>query len=120
MIKKISAVVAAAACAGVMVTFVTGFAPEVAASAPRQVDASVTVVAPANKLAEVAAPSGAQIRNAGAPSGRSTSRDANIGCAQGWPFYEQSCLRDGRQADGNARAVRVIVMDRSAALKPRR
>ena len=120
MIKKISAVIAAAASAGVMVTFVPGFAPEVAASAPQRVDASVTAAAPANKLAEVTAPSSAQIGNAGAVSSRNNRRDANIACAQGWPFYEQSCLHDGRQADGNAHAVRVIVMDRSAALKPRR
>jgi hypothetical protein len=36
-------------------------------------------------------------------------------CRQSWPNYEQSCLRDDRQADGNLRVVRVIAIDRSAA-----
>ena len=53
MIKKITAVIAAAACAGVMVTFGPGFAPEVAAGASQPVDQSE--VALFNKPAEVAA-----------------------------------------------------------------
>jgi hypothetical protein len=29
-------------------------------------------------------------------------------CTQSWPYYEQSCLSDARQPNGNARAVRVV------------
>jgi hypothetical protein len=37
------------------------------------------------------------------------------GCLQGWPYYEHSCLRDGRQLDGNARTVRLIATGGSAS-----
>jgi len=29
-------------------------------------------------------------------------------CTQSWPYYEQSCLSDARQPNGNARSVRVV------------
>ena len=29
-------------------------------------------------------------------------------CTQSWPYYEQSCLSDARQPDGNARSVRLV------------
>jgi hypothetical protein len=35
-------------------------------------------------------------------------------CAQTWPYYEQGCLRDGRQSDGRARVARVITIDVAA------
>jgi hypothetical protein len=41
-----------------------------------------------------------------------TAPDAAEGCVQSWPYYERSCLRDGRAQDGNARAVRLIAPGR--------
>jgi hypothetical protein len=35
-------------------------------------------------------------------------------CSQTWPYYEQGCLRDGRQSDGRARVARVITIDVAA------
>jgi hypothetical protein len=120
MIKKIAAIIAAAACAGVIVTLVPGFAPEVAAGTSQAVDqsapSSVTVIRPA----EEAVPSAEDIRNAVEQNIRNGSRDRKIVCAQSWPYYDHSCLRDSRKADGNARTVRVIAADRSAAIQPRR
>ena len=37
------------------------------------------------------------------------------GCLQSWPYYERSCLRDGRQHDGNARTVRLIATGGAAS-----
>lgn len=37
---------------------------------------------------------------------RADSRAA--GCAQPWPYYEASCLRDSRQHEGSGAAVRMI------------
>ncbi len=34
--------------------------------------------------------------------------EAGVSCVQSWPYYERSCLHDGRQHDGNARTVRLI------------
>ena len=36
------------------------------------------------------------------------------GCLQTWPYYERSCLHDGRQQDGNGHAVRLITTGSSA------
>ena len=36
------------------------------------------------------------------------------GCLQTWPYYERSCLHDGRQQDRNGRAVRLIATGSSA------
>ncbi len=115
MIKKITAVIAAAACAGVMVTFGPGFAPEVAAGASQPVDQSE--VALFNKPAEVAAANAADVRSAMEQIIRDGSANA---CVESWPYYERSCLRGGRHADGNPRVVRVIAMDRSAVKRTRR
>lgn len=35
-------------------------------------------------------------------------------CTESWPFYEASCLRDDRQPEGKARAVRIVSADRLA------
>ncbi len=120
MIKKISAIIVAVACAGIMVTAVSGFAPEVAADTSRSIDQTVPTVVSVNNPAEVAAPSAADIRKAVEQNIRNGSRDPKIVCAQSWPYYEQSCLRDSRQADGNAHVVRFIAIDRSDAIRPRR
>ena len=37
------------------------------------------------------------------------------GCAQTWPYYERSCLRDSRQHDGKTRSVRVIATGEPSA-----
>jgi hypothetical protein len=36
---------------------------------------------------------------------------ATAACTQTWPYYEQSCLRDGRQAGRGAPTARVIPSD---------
>ncbi len=120
MIEKITAIITAAACAGIIVTVVPGFAPEVVAGTSQTVDRSVTILAPVNKQPEAAAPAAADVRKAVEQNVGNGSRDRKNACAQSWPYYEPSCLRDGRQADGNARVVRVIAIDRSAASRPRR
>jgi len=38
--------------------------------------------------------------------------ERKIACLQNWPYYEQGCLRDSRQPDGKAKAVRIIAIDR--------
>jgi hypothetical protein len=39
----------------------------------------------------------------------STSADSRKPvCTESWPYYEQSCLSDARQPNGNARSVRVV------------
>jgi len=121
MIRKITAITVAAACAGLLVTFVPGFAPEVAAGAPRPADqGEPTAIASVNTTAELAAPNAADIRKAVEQNVGDVSRDRAIVCLESWPYYERSCLRDGRHADGSARAVRVIAMDRPAARSARR
>jgi hypothetical protein len=43
-----------------------------------------------------------------------TDNDAKAACLQTWPYYERSCLRDNRQRDSDARAVRVIAINGQA------
>jgi hypothetical protein len=114
MFEKIAAVITAAACAGVIVTLVPGFAPEIAARASPPADRSVSTVARIDKPMEVSAPNAADIRktveqNIGYGSGMGTSI-----CEQTWPYYGRSCLLDGNRTAGNVRVVRVINMERSA------
>jgi hypothetical protein len=101
MMKKLAAVIAAAISAGLIVTFMPGFAPEVAAGATPSVEQS--------------APSSAT------PATPATTirRHPKITCEQSWPYYGPSCLRDGDQTN-SARVVRVIAADRSAAARPQR
>lgn len=119
MIKKITAIVTAAVCAGVMVTLVPGFAPDVAAGASRPVDQSAPTVARVDQLITVTTPSAADTRNVLDQNIRNDSRERNA-CAQGWPYYDQSCLSDSRQAYGKPGAVRIIAIDRSAAIQTQR
>jgi hypothetical protein len=118
MIKKITAIVTAAGCAGVMVTFVPGIAPDVAAGASRPIDWSAPTVIRVEKPSEVAAPNAADIRNALDQNFREGNSDRNI-CG-GWPYYNQSCLSDSREASGKPRAVRIIAIDRSASIRTQR
>jgi hypothetical protein len=108
MIKKITAIIAAAACAGVIVTLVPGFAPEVAAGATQAIEPSAPRSVTVSRPAEEAVPSAEDIRNAVEQNIRNGSRTPKIVCAQSWPYYEHSCLRDSRKAEGNTRTVRVI------------
>jgi hypothetical protein len=39
---------------------------------------------------------------------------AATSCAQAWPYYETSCLRDGRRPNAAARTVRVIPTEQPA------
>ena len=87
MLKGISAIAAAAVCAGVVVGFIPEPAPAVAAVTPHSASRNEQGNAVANSVPVVAT----------APA-----------CTQTWPYYEQSCLRDNRQAGGGAPTVRVI------------
>ena len=95
MIKKILAVVVAAVFAGAIVGFIPQ--PDPADAARSQ----VTGIADSNRPAAIAA---VRVPEIGKPL-----------CTQGWPYYEQSCLRDGRRPDGKARVVRVVTPNHSNA-----
>jgi hypothetical protein len=85
MLKGLSAILAAAVCAGIIVGFVPQPEPAAAATprpAPRE-QSNVAI----NSAPVVAAASA---------------------CTQTWPYYEQSCLRDGRQVSRTAPTARVI------------
>ncbi len=99
MIKKVLAIVAAAVCAGAIVGFIPQPAPAVAAGTSQAVQSQGTRISDSNKPAVVAAARVPEIRK--------------DGCTQGWPYYEQSCLRDDRRPDGKARVARVVTADRS-------
>jgi hypothetical protein len=94
MIDKLTAISAAVVCAGLMVAFVPGFAPTVAAKAP------------AGGTTNALAAADQSIRN--------SNRVNSLTCQNAWPYYEHSCLRDRRQVDGIGRAVRVVAADRIA------
>jgi hypothetical protein len=99
MLQKVTAVVAAATGAGLIVTLLPGFARESANDAAQTAKLTTATLAAAAKPAAQAAPAVPQNVQAAAPA-----REAKAECAQGWPYYQQSCLRDDRPA----RAVRVI------------
>jgi hypothetical protein len=101
MIKKISAIVAAAISAGFIVTSVPGFAPPVAAST----SVAAAGTADANAVKDIDRAAMDLVRNG--------SRAPKIICAQSWPHYGPDCLRN--TADAKPRAVRVIATDKSAA-----
>jgi hypothetical protein len=124
MIKKVSAIIAAAACAGVMVAFVPGFAPETAKGATQAAETSAPAIDPViTAAAEKTAPSAAEIEKAVAQNLRNGSHNPKIICAQSWPNYDQSCLQSGQSPAKPARVVRVIATDRAHAARigqPRR
>ncbi len=98
MIKKILAIVAAAACAGAIIEFIPEAAPAVAAGVSAAAQSHGTSVSDRAKPAVLDAAGIAERRKAV--------------CAQAWPYYEPTCLRDGRRTDGKMRVVRVIAADR--------
>jgi hypothetical protein len=111
MIKKIMAVIAAAGCAGVIVTLTPELAPETAARASSPADRSVSLVANVNTPMEATAPNAADIGKAVEPNIHNGSGIDTSTCVQTWPYYGRSCLLGGNQAAGNVRFVRVIAMD---------
>jgi hypothetical protein len=108
MIKKITAIIAAAACAGFVVASVAGFAPEVAASAPKDNRAEAAKLVIAGAFAELAAPIAAANRTGVEQRPPGGSRNRKIACVESWPYYEPSCLQDDRPPDGRGRIVRMI------------
>jgi hypothetical protein len=95
MFKGMIAVVTAAAGAAVIVTLIPPPGPAAARSETKV--ASVTPVS----VAPVAA----------APAVETAKAD----CAQPWPFYDSSCLRDARHPNSKTRVTRVITTDKSVA-----
>jgi hypothetical protein len=89
MIKGLFVVIAAAVCAAVFVGFVPPPAPAVAAA----------------QSSDRSAHDGS-----GAAAAAGIGEINSAGCAQVWPYYEQSCLRDTRSQNSGARLVRVIAI----------
>lgn len=113
MFEKITAIAAAAACAGLIVAFAPGFAPEVVAGTSQPVGSSVTGDYTLTQQVEFAA-SAADFRKA-AERNHNGIQDTKIICERPWPYYDRSCLRDHPVNAGAAHAVRVIANDRVAA-----
>jgi hypothetical protein len=107
MYKKLLAVIAAAAGATAIVGFIPPPPPASAAKAPQ-----VNAVAVAQPQANV------QAANVQANVVVPVSAAPATGCTQGWPHYEQNCLRDSRRPNGTARVARVVAIDRAAADRP--
>jgi hypothetical protein len=113
MFEKITAIAAAAACAGLIVAFAPGFAPEVVAGTSQPVEASVSRVYTFTQPVDFAAPA-VDFRKA-AEWKYNGSANPKIICERPWPYYDRACLRDHRLSAGTARLVRVIANDRAAA-----
>jgi hypothetical protein len=111
MFQTTVAIVAAAASAGVIVKLVPGNTADEAGTSPA---AQQGVASRASEPTETAGGSMAQVAHGGIGS-----RDGEIICEQSWPYYEQSCLRNSSQRDGNVRIVRIIAGDHSAASRAR-
>lgn len=94
MYKGLLAVIVAAGCAAVFVGFVPPPVPALAAVQTPQGDVTVAVI----------------------PETLTRGIDARgAACAQPWPYYEPSCLRDSRRQDGRAPIVRIIAVGKPAA-----
>ena len=110
MLKSILAVIAAAVIAAAIVGLIPPPEPAAAAteaSAPTAVAAPTLASAPIVAAATAAA--------AALPSAAAQVETEQRGCTRAWPYYEQSCLRNGRQTTGKTHVVRVIADDRSVA-----
>jgi len=88
MFKNLMAVIGAAVGAGMIVALIPPPGEAVAARTPQSGPTE------AGKLA-------------GVPAARGVAIPKPV-CTQHWPYYEQACLSDLRQPNGNARAVRRI------------
>jgi len=107
MYAKLLAVIAAAVGAAVIVSFIPPPQPASAAKAPR-----------ANVVATEKPP--ADVVNTEKPRADAVDIEKQTpvlappaACTQGWPHYDQNCLRDSRRPNGTARVARVVAMDRS-------
>ncbi len=99
MIKKVLAIIAAAACTGTIIEFTPEAAPAIAAG-----------------VSAAAQSHGTSVSDRAKPAALDAARIADGGkavCAQAWPYYEPSCLHDDRRSGGKVRVVRVIVADGS-------
>jgi hypothetical protein len=96
VIKRIAAIIVAAGCAALIVSVV----PEVAVGNSQNAGTPVANVGSIDRVAE-----------AGIPAHIDTRTQHKITCTQGWPYYQNACLRDGRQSDGKAQMVRMIAID---------
>jgi hypothetical protein len=94
MLKGLSAIALAGVSAGLIVGFVTE--PE------RAVAAATSTAKP-------------QAERNNVVINRAVLIAATASCAQTWPYYEQSCLRDSRRAGDAAPAARVISLSHPAA-----
>jgi hypothetical protein len=115
MVKMIAVVVTASTCAGVIVTTVPVITPEVAVSTTQRVEQStltVRVVPTTSNLRSVD-----EINRPVEQDLAGGDWDQQIVCQQSWPYYERSCLHDGRTAAGGLPVVRIIVTNQSAAGK---
>jgi hypothetical protein len=90
MFKKLLAIVAAAACAAVIV----GFIPTPTSTPADTARAPQSTAVVADQSAVMPLPDS---------------------CMQGWPNYDQACLNDNRRPNGKPRVARVVSMDRSVA-----
>jgi len=105
MIGKATAVVAAAAGAGLIVTLLPVSGPEAADGTMQVAELKVAAVATDAPPALTTPPAAAEAGKA-VPAVVTAISPA---CERTWPYYEPSCLRDARNADGTARAVRIVV-----------
>jgi hypothetical protein len=96
MKKTLMAVIFAAGCAAVSVGIVPPPAPASAAVQDSQHDviAATKTETPAPRAAE-----------------------HGTGCAEAWPYYEASCLRDARVHHGIGANVRVVTTDKPAKVR---
>jgi hypothetical protein len=99
-LRSVLAVIPAAVCAAALV----GFVPEPTSAVAAGTSQPQLTVASFSEPVLPVAP---------------TVGDAGAGCAQGWPYYEPSCLHDSRQPNGKARVVRVIPADHPKVLTAR-
>ena len=99
MIKKILAIIAAAACVGAIIEFILESAPALATGVSAAAQSHGTRVSDRAKPGVLDA------------AGIAKRRQAI--CAQAWPYYEPTCLHDDQRSDGTVRVVRVIVADGS-------
>ena len=53
-----------------------------------------------------------------APIPAGVAQDRKGACAESWPYYEPSCLHDGRQPGGRVRTVRIVSAERLALQSP--
>ena len=96
MYKALLAIIVAAACAAVFVGFIPPPAPAFAAIQTEQRNV---------------------VRTATSETSPRSLDSASAACAQAWPYYEASCLRDSRRQNGKAAVVRVVAAGKPATTR---